>query len=291
MRKKRISPSTIVLTVIFLVGLSVMLYPTVSDWWNSRVQSQVIASYDSAVEQIDDDQYIEILNLAHAYNEALNSVDFPLADPDAVPGYEDILNISGTGVMGYITIPTINIQIPIYHGTSTDVLNVAAGHLKGSSFPIGGNSVHSVISAHRGLPSARLFSDLDRLVVGDTFTITILNEIFTYEVEEINIVLPHEVSRLAISQGKDYVTLMTCTPYGINSHRLLVRAHRIQTLYPHNIKIVSDAVKVDPMLVVPAICAPLLVILIISWIISGKRRRTRSVKEIFNDLNSPKKGR
>jgi sortase A len=291
MRKKRISLSTIILVIILLVGLSVMLYPTVSDWWNSRVQTQAIASYDIAVEQIDDNHYDEIMSQAHAYNEAIAQVEAPLSNPDVVSGYEDILNISGTGIMGYITIPTINVQLPIYHGTSDEILNVAAGHLEGSSLPVGGTTTHSVISAHRGLPSARLFSDLDRLVVGDTFTITILDEILTYEVEEINIVLPHETSRLAISEGKDYVTLMTCTPYGINSHRLLVRAHRIETVYPHNIKVVSDAVKVDPMLVVPGICIPLLAILITIWIVGGKRRRKRSAKDIFDDISSTKKGR
>lgn len=289
MRKKRISLSTIILFVILLVGLSVMLYPTVSDWWNSRVQSQAIASYDSAVEQLDDNHYEEILNKAYEYNAALAAADFPLANPDVVPGYEDMLNVSGLGIMGYITIPVINVQLPIYHGTSEEVLNVAAGHLQGSSLPVGGNTTHSVISAHRGLPSARLFSDLDRLNVGDTFTITILDEILTYEVEEINIVLPTEVSKLAITSGNDYVTLMTCTPYGINSHRLLVRAHRIETVYPHNVKVAADALRIDPMLVVPAICAPLLIILIASWIYSGRKHRVRSAKAIFDEINSPKK--
>lgn len=289
MRKKRISLSTIILFVILLVGLSVMLYPTVSDWWNSRVQSQAIASYDSAVEQLDDNHYEEILNKAYEYNAALAAADFPLANPDVVPGYEDMLNVSGLGIMGYITIPVINVQLPIYHGTSEEVLNVAAGHLQGSSLPVGGDATHAVISAHRGLPSARLFSDLDRINVGDTFTITILNEILTYEVEEINIVLPTEVSKLAITSGNDYVTLMTCTPYGINSHRLLVRAHRIETVYPHNVKVAADALRIDPMLVVPAICAPLLIILIASWIYSGRKHRVRSAKAIFDEINSPKK--
>lgn len=289
MRKKRISISTIILVIILLVGLSVMLYPTVSDWWNSRVQTQAIAGYDSAVEQLDDENYDELLRSAYEYNAALATVDSPLSFPDAVSGYDDILNISGTGIMGYITIPSINVQLPLYHGTSAEILNVAAGHLKGTSIPVGGNSTHAVISAHRGLPSARLFSDLDQVVVGDTFTITILNEILTYEVEEINIVLPTEVSRLAIQNGQDYVTLMTCTPYGINSHRLLVRAHRIETVYPHNIKVVSDAVKVDPMLVVPGICAPLIVILIASWVISGKRQKRPTAKDFINDLYSSKK--
>lgn len=289
MRKKRISFSTIILIIILLVGLSVMLYPLVSDWWNSRVQSYAIANYDTTVEKLDDNRYDEIMAEAHRYNTTLSEVYAPLSNPDAVPGYDDILNISGTGIMGYITIPSINVQMPIYHGTSDEVLNVAAGHLQGSSLPVGGIGTHCVISAHRGLPSARLFSDLDRLNAGDTFTITVLNEILTYEVEEINIVLPHEINKLAIAEDRDLVTLMTCTPYGINSHRLLVRAKRIETVYPHNIKVVSDAVQVDPMLVVPGICAPLLIGLLAVWFISGRKRRAYSSRQIFNEINNRKK--
>ncbi|MGN0631801.1 MAG: class C sortase [Ruminococcus sp.] len=286
MRIKRFSLSTLILVIIMLVGLSVMLYPSVSDWWNSRVQSYAIASYDAAVEQIDDNHYDEILNAAHQYNQALLQAGNPIYNPDCVPGYNETLNISGTGIMGYITIPDIRVQLPIYHGTSEEVLNVAAGHLHGTSLPVGGEGTHCVISAHRGLPSARLFSDLDQLCTGDTFTITILDEILTYEVEEINIVLPNEVNKIAPVPGKDYVTLMTCTPYGVNSHRLLVRAHRIETVYPHNIKISADAVQVDPMLVVPVLCTPLILVLVLYWIISSKTRRKPSVKNIYSDLNS-----
>ncbi len=284
MRKKRISPSTVILVIILLVGLSVMLYPTVSDWWNSRVQSYAVANYDTKVEELDTSEYEAILEDAHWYNQCLAQMYSPFSTDDAVSGYDDILNISGTGIMGYITIPNIQVQLPIYHGTSEAVLNIAAGHLEGSSLPVGGESTHCVISAHRGLPSARLFTDLDRLVVGDTFTITVMNEILTYEVEEILIVLPHEMDKLAIVEGKDYVTLMTCTPYGINSHRLLLRSKRIETVYPHNVKIVADAVQVDPMLVIPAICMPLLAGLIIIWIISSRKRKVRSPRAIFEDI-------
>ena len=289
MRKKRISLSTIILALILLVGISVMLYPTVSDWWNSKVQSYAIANYDQKVEELDDSQYDSILSQAHWYNDCLTDVYDPFSSVDAVPAYNDILNISGTGIMGYISIPSIQVQLPIYHGTSAEVLNVAAGHLQGSSLPVGGASTHCVISAHRGLPSARLFSDLDKLYVGDTFTITVMNEILTYEVEEILIVLPHEMDKLAIVDGKDYVTLMTCTPYGINSHRLLVRAKHVETVYPHNIKVVSDAVQVDPMLVVPVLCAPLLIGLIAFWIISSRKRNSISPKDVFNQIISPHK--
>ena len=181
--------STIVLIIFLLVGLSVMLYPTVSDWWNSRVQSYAIAGYDSAIENLDDDEKDKMIKEAEEYNIRLSKLSSPFDDFDEITGYEDILDISDTGIMGYITIPTINVELPIYHGTSEEVLNIAVGHMQGSSLPIGGESTHAVISAHRGLPSARLFTDLDKLAEGDTFTITILDRVLTYEVEKINIIL------------------------------------------------------------------------------------------------------
>ena len=174
--------------------------------------------------------------------------------------------------MGYITIAVIKVELPVYHGTSAEVVNIEAGHLKGSSLPVGGKNTHAVISAHRGLPSARLFTDLDQLVKGDTFTITILDQIFTYEVEEILIVNPDEMDKLAIIPDGDYVTLMTCTPYGVNTHRLLIRSHRIDTVYTKTVKVVADAVQVDPMLVLPVIAFILLIFLIIFWIVSSKNK-------------------
>ena len=191
--------------------------------------------------------------------------------------------------MGYISIPKIQVELPIYHGTSAEVLNVAVGHLQGSSFPVGGENTHAVISAHRGLPSAKLFSDLDQLVEGDTFTVTILDEVLTYEVEKIFIVKPDELDKLAIIPGGDYVTLMTCTPYGVNSHRLLVRAHRVDTVYPHNVKVAADAVQLDSMSVVPFIAAPLFVGLLVFWIVSSRQQKTRSRKELLAKLKEPEK--
>ena len=191
--------------------------------------------------------------------------------------------------MGYISIPKIQVELPIYHGTSAEVLNVAVGHLQGSSFPVGGENTHAVISAHRGLPSAKLFSDLDQLVEGDTFTVTILDEVLTYEVEKIFIVKPDELDKLAIIPGGDYVTLMTCTPYGVNSHRLLVRAHRVDTVYPHNVKVAADAVQLDSMSVVPFIAAPLFVGLLVFWIVSSRRQKTRSRRELLAKLKEPEK--
>lgn len=289
MRKKSGIVSTVVLIIILLVGLSVMLYPTVSDWWNKRVQSYAIANYNEAVQQLDPERYDSIWNAAYSYNSRLNELASPFTEHDKLTDYNDILNIGGSGIMGYISIPVIKVELPIYHGTSAEVLNIAAGHLEGSSLPVGGENTHAVISAHRGLPSAKLFTDLDELVIGDTFTVTVLDEILTYEVEDIFIVEPDKTEKLAVIPDGDYVTLMTCTPYGINSHRMLIRSHRIETIYEHNVKVDTDAVKVDEMLVIPFIAAPLVLILIIFWFFgSGKKGRKRTRKDYLNLVSSIK---
>lgn len=289
MKKKRNVISTAILVVLLLVGLSVMLYPTVSDWWNSRVQTRAIATYNQSVEQMDTGDKERLLMEAHSYNATLSHLTAPFTNWEDAGNYDKILDISGTGIMGYISIPKIQVELPIYHGTSAEVLNVAVGHLQGSSFPVGGENTHAVISAHRGLPSAKLFSDLDQLVEGDTFTVTILDEVLTYEVEKIFIVKPDELDKLAIIPGGDYVTLMTCTPYGVNSHRLLVRAHRVDTVYPHNVKVAADAVQLDSMSVVPFIAAPLFVGLLVFWIVSSRRQKTRSHRELLAKLKEPEK--
>ena len=289
MKKKRNVISTAILVVLLLVGLSVMLYPTVSDWWNSRVQTRAIATYNQSVEQMDTGDKERLLMEAHSYNATLSHLTAPFTNWEDAGNYGKILDISGTGIMGYISIPKIQVELPIYHGTSAEVLNVAVGHLQGSSFPVGGENTHAVISPHRGLPSAKLFSDLDQLVEGDTFTVTILDEVLTYEVEKIFIVKPDELDKLAIIPGGDYVTLMTCTPYGVNSHRLLVRAHRVDTVYPHNVKVAADAVQLDSMSVVPFIAAPLFVGLLVFWIVSSRQQKTRSRKELLAKLKEPEK--
>ena len=289
MKKKRNVISTAILVVLLLVGLSVMLYPTVSDWWNSRVQTRAIATYNQSVEQMDTGDKERLRMEAHSYNATLSHLTAPFTNWEDAGNYGKILDISGTGIMGYISIPKSQVELPIYHGTSAEVLNVAVGHLQGSSFPVGGENTHAVISAHRGLPSAKLFSDLDQLVEGDTFTVTILDEVLTYEVEKIFIVKPDELDKLAIIPGGDYVTLMTCTPYGVNSHRLLVRAHRVDTVYPHNVKVAADAVQLDSMSVVPFIAAPLFVGLLVFWIVSSRRQKTRSRRELLAKLKEPEK--
>lgn len=273
MRSKSSIISTIFFTLVLLVGLSVMLYPTISNWWNEKTQSRAVASYDSAVAELDDTRTDDMIAEANRYNEQIAKLKAPFADYAEVPGYESILDVSGTGIIGYITIPVIDVELPIYHGVSDAVLNVAAGHLPGSALPIGGENTHAVISAHRGLPSAKLFSDLDQLVVGDTFTITVLNQIYTYEIEACLIVKPHEMEKLLVIPGGDYVTLMTCTPYGVNTHRLLLRAHRIETIYQSSVKVSADAVQVDPLLVVPLISAPLLMLLLLTWSVGGRKNK------------------
>ena len=269
--------STIILILIFLVGLSVMLYPSVSDAVNRKHQSRAVADYAEKVEQLSDADYQTYFDAADAYNRQLNTTPNAFYKPDLVGGYAQTLDISGTGIMGYITIPKISVKLPIYHGTDEGVLQVAAGHLEGSSLPVGGAGTHAVISAHRGLPSAKLFTNLDQLEVGDTFTITVLDRVLTYEVDKISIVLPTETDELKIAEGKDYVTLMTCTPYGINTHRLLVRGRRVETpdQYKH-LRVTAEALKIEPIIVAPIMALPMLLILLIGMLLSTRKpKKTR----------------
>lgn len=276
--------TTFIPILLLLVGLSVMLYPTVSDWWNQRVQSRAIASYNQTVSEMDRSQTEKILEEAREYNKKLNALPRPFTDYDQIPGYEQTLDITGTGIMGYISIPAINSELVIYHSTNDEVLNIAAGHLQGTSLPVGGKSTHSVISAHRGLPSAKLFSELDKLVEGDVFTITILDEVLTYQVDKISIIEPYEIDKLLPVSGKDYVTLMTCTPYGVNTHRLLIRAKRIETEHDTNITITADAMALDSAIIAPFVALPLLAGLIIIWTVKGKKKKHKKV-----DLSNLKK--
>ena len=276
MSNKKNKVTTFVLVIVFLVGLSVMLYSAVSDWWNKKVQSCVVAGYQKAANELDDKTEAELLKRAYEYNKELAKLPMPLLDYEQVPDYDKILDITGTGVMGIINITQIGVELPIYHGTREGVLNIAVGHLQGSSLPVGGAGTHSVISAHRGLPSARLFTDLDQLVEGDEFTVTVLKEIYTYEVEEINIVLPNEIKKLAIDPDRDLITLMTCTPYGVNTHRLLVRARRVGTSYVQEegapVKVSPDAVQLDTMAVVPFIAMVPVVGLLAWWLFDGNKK-------------------
>lgn len=273
---KKNNLSTIILVLIFLVGLSVLLYPTVSDFWNEKRQSEAIVDYDTVINQIDEKDYTKNFEEAQKYNEEIKELSFPLMNYDDVSGYEDTLNISKTGMMGYITIDKIKVQLPIYHGTSDAVLNSAVGHLEGTSLPIGGESTHCVLSAHRGLPSAKLFTNLDKMEVGDTFTITVLDKVLTYQVDQILIVLPQEIDELYVKDGEDYCTLVTCTPYGINTHRILVRGTRIETeASDKNINVATDAYLIDPLIVTPAVAAPMLLVLLIVLLTKYRKKKNR----------------
>ena len=277
MKKRRSLLINIALFAVFAIGLCIMLYPSFSNWWNSGKQSRAIAVYDQTVSDMDNSVKDMLLERAEKYNSELAALSAPLSDYKKIKGYEQALDITGTGIMGYIDIPKINAYLPIYHGTSPEVLNIAVGHIEGTALPIGGNGRHSVISAHRGLPSARLFTDIDKLTENDTFSITVLDEELEYEVDEINTVLPHEMDKLAPIPNMDCVTLMTCTPYGINTHRLLVRAHRIESEQPQTVKVTADAVPVDEIKVLPFIVIPVIILLILYWAVSGriKERKKR----------------
>lgn len=270
--KKHIS--TIILIVILFAGLSLLLYPTVSDYWNSLHQSRAIASYVEDVANLDNETYEKVLEDARAYNESLKHRQnryFPTEEE--TEDYMSQLNVSGSGVMGYIDIPVISCTLPIYHGVDEAVLQVAVGHIDSSSLPVGGQGSHCVLSGHRGLPSAKLFTNLDQLKEGDIFMIRVLDEVLTYEVDQIRIVLPEEVSDLDLVEGKDYCTLVTCTPYGVNTHRLLVRGYRIaNTEEAAAVRVTPDAIKLDPKLTAPALAIPMLALLLI-WLLIHYRKK------------------
>jgi len=267
--------STILLILVFLLGLTLLLYPTVSDHWNARHQSRAIAEYAERVAELDNDRYEKLWDTARKYNEGLREKEnrFLMSDAEREE-YEGLLNVSGNGIIGYIEIPGIDCSLPIYHGTGEAALQVGAGHLEGSSLPVGGAGSHCVISGHRGLPSAKLFTDLDRVNEGDRFRLKILDETLSYEVDQILIVEPSEVEALAIDAKMDYCTLVTCTPYGINSHRLLVRGHRVENQEePQTARVTADAAQIEPMIVAAAIAAPVLLVLLAGTVIHTGRKK------------------
>jgi sortase A len=262
---------TIILVLIFLIGLLVLLYPVISNYINSIHQSQAIAGYVDVVDRCSKDDIAKEFSAADDYNAALRKTPDAFFKPKLVDGYKDTLDISGTGIMGYLTIDKIDVKLPIYHTTDESILQVAVGHLEGTSLPVGGAGTHSVISGHTGLPSAKLFSDLDELEMGDIFVITMLDRKLTYQVDQIKVVLPSEVDDLQIVDGKDYCTLMTCTPYGINSHRLLVRGTRTKNIIEAPAE--SDNTDIFWFMLI-AIAAQILLILFI--VLMGKYRRGKA---------------
>lgn len=265
---------TIILLITFFIGLSVLLYPSISSYWNSKTQSQAIVDYESMLANYKPEDYSAIFEEAEAYNKKLLELKKPLIDHVTLTEYPDILNVNGSGMMGYITIPKIAQELPVYHGTSDGVLSIAVGHLEGTSLPIGGESTHSVVSAHRGLPTAVLFTHLDRMEVGDIFYFTILDRTITYEVDEIRIVEPDDTSLIGIVEGKDYCTLLTCTPYGINTQRLLVRSHQVDATQTRHIYIANEAYRIEPLIVMPIVALPVIFILLIYVMVAPVKKET-----------------
>ena len=267
--------TTVILLLVLIVGLSLMLYPTVSNWWNNMTQSRAVASYVEAVAQIDEEQYARLWNEAEEYNRSLTTRDnnFLLSEEQR-EAYYKILDVGGLGIMGYIEVPSIGVVLPIYHGTNESILQVTVGHLEWTSLPIGGESTHCVISGHRGLPSARLFTDLDKMTEGDVFVLRVLDEVLTYEVDQILIVSPHETDQLQIVEGEDLCTLLTCTPYGVNSHRLLVRGHRVENQEEAIVvRATADATQIRPVIVAPMLAIPMLLLLLIAMLIPKSKKR------------------
>lgn len=280
MKKKNNNWTTVFLVLLLLAGVSLLLYPSLSDYWNSMHQTRAIASYAETVSQLDTAQYDEMWKAAQDYNRSLaqRETAFALTDEQKA-AYESLLDVSGLGVMGYIEIPEIDCSLPIYHGTEESVLQVAVGHLEWSNLPVGGEGTHCVLSGHRGLPSAKLFTNLDKLAVSDTFLLRVLDEVLTYEVDQILIVEPEQVDALGIVPGEDYCTLVTCTPYGINTHRLLVRGHRVEnTPEAARMHVTADATQFDPLLVAPVLAIPVLLLLLMILLVPKRRRKSREDK-------------
>lgn len=267
--------SNILLILIFLIGVALLLYPSVANWWNTKVFNEEIAYYTSAVSTVDNSKLDEVIDSALLYNRqhALRGNSFmPLKD-EALKDYNAQLSIDGNSMMGYLHIQKINASLPIYHTTDESVLAAGIGHIEGTSLPIGGESSHCVLSGHRGLPSARLLTDLDQLILGDTFIMEILGLTLTYEVDQILIVLPEELSALQIEEGQDYCTLVTCTPYGVNSHRMLVRGHRVSNANGE-LRVPADALQIRPVAVAPFVAVPILLVLFVMMLVdTGNKKR------------------
>lgn len=276
MKKNR----TIIMVLFFFMGLLILLYPSISDFYNEKRQTKVIVDYEALLEKYDIEDYSQLFKEAEEYNQQLASYKDPYLSYKKIKNYNKILDVNGDGMMGYISIDKIKVELPIYHGTSEQVLSAAVGHLEGSSFPVGGKGTHAVLSAHRGLPTSKLFTDLDKLEVGDTFTVTVLDRLITYEIDQIEIVEPSDIKNLKIDQNEDYATLMTCTPYGINSHRLLVRGKRIENLKKKSY-ITTEAFKVSNLVVTPMVALPIIFTLLVLIIVKPVENDFNKIKEKY----------
>ena len=260
------------LFLTLIIGILFLIYPSAADYWNNIHQYRAIMEYSDRVSGMRTEEYRTYIEAAHEYNRKIseNGIKWSHGEEDLTE-YESILNVTDSGIMGYIDIPKINIKLPVYHGVSDEVLQRSIGHLPETSLPVGGKGSHCVLSGHRGLPSARLFSDLDKLVEGDVFTLSILNETYSYEVDRIRVVKPEDLSELKIIPGQDLCTLVTCTPYGVNTHRLLVRGHRVANAQG-DAQVVADALQLEAAFVAPFIMAPmLLTLLFLLFVQPGKK--------------------
>ena len=264
----------IFLVLMLFIGICGLLYPSVSQYWNSKTQTRAVENYQALLDSLKEEDYTAFFQEAEAYNETLFKLEDHLVDYRYLEGYDEILNISGNGIMGYVSIPKLGVELPVYHGISTEVLNIACGHLEGTSLPVGGENTHCVLSAHRGLPHAKLFTELDKMELGDTFTITVLDRTVTYQVDQIKVVRPHEIDDVRIIEGADHCTLLTCTPYGINSHRLLVRGTRIENAAPV-LYVTSDAYRIDSLVATPVVAAPILFILLIMLMVKYRDKGSK----------------
>ena len=274
MKNKKSSFSTFLLILMLIFGVALLLYPTVSDYWNSKTQSKAVARYEETIQEIDEDQFKEMWNAAKAYNKKLQEIPVGLGLPEEMKEqYYKTLAVSDSGIIGTVEIPAISVSLPIYHGTSEDVLQVAVGHIDWTSLPTGGIGTHCAISGHRGLPSAKLFTNVDQLKEGDIFMLRVLDEILTYEVDRILIVEPNVLEPLGIEEGKDLCTLVTCTPYGVNTHRLLIRGHRIENVEEaKTVRIISDAIRIEPFLVAPVVAVPIMILFVTILLIPKKKK-------------------
>ena len=268
--------NTIIMIVLFFIGLLTLFYPTLSNYYNEKMGSKTIYNYESILNSYDTNKFKQIKKDAINYNKKLSKLKEPLLDYDDLKNYNKVLNVNDEGMIGYLSIDKIRVEIPIYHGTNNDTLNSFVGHIEGTSLPIGGKGTHSVLSAHRGLPSAKLFSDLDRLELGDIFKITVLDEVLTYEVDKISIVKPNNSKELKIDKNNDYVTLLTCTPYGINTHRLLVRGKRVDNNI-NKVYITTEGFKLNKLIVIPILTLPIIILLILIIIIKPVKKNNEDI--------------
>ena len=274
---------TVILCVAMFVGVFLLLYPSVANYWNSFHQTRAIENYTEVVSSMSKEDYKAIMDSALKYNERLAETGMRWILTDAErEEYNKQLAVEGTEVMAYVSVPKFHIKCPIYHGTDEAILQVAVGHLEASSLPVGGKSTHTLISGHRGLPSARLFTDIAKMKEGDTWTISVMNETLTYECDQIRVVLPDDLSDLQIEEGKDLCTLITCTPYGINTHRLLVRGHRVPNANG-SADITADAIQIEPKYIAPFLAGPVLLILVAILLISTRKARRFKPEELITE--------